>query len=171
MSQAKRVAISFSTKKSDQELLIYLESKKDDVGISDDTSGILSQHGNDFELDLCQMDGNVVDGDQMLFKVDFQTLGEIRTLVQRGSRVQFIAVTDDRAYAGQEFCIPKGLTDVIISAQIQGENLFLFLCSGGYNNNGKTAPGTNLAQNVQTIHIRETQIQNHNIRTVGGDNG
>ena len=35
MSQAKRVAISFSTKKSDQELLIYLESKKDDVGISD----------------------------------------------------------------------------------------------------------------------------------------
>jgi hypothetical protein len=35
MSLAKRVSISFSTKKADQELLNYLESKKDDVGISD----------------------------------------------------------------------------------------------------------------------------------------
>ena len=35
MSLAKRVSISFITKKADQELLNYLESKKDDVGISD----------------------------------------------------------------------------------------------------------------------------------------
>lgn len=35
MSQAKRVSISFSSKKSDQELLNYLESKKEDIGISD----------------------------------------------------------------------------------------------------------------------------------------
>ncbi len=35
MSLAKRVSVSFSTKKTDQELLNYLESKKDDIGISD----------------------------------------------------------------------------------------------------------------------------------------
>ena len=43
--------------------------------------------------------------------------------------------------------------------------------SGGDDDDGQAGPGPQVPQNLQPVHIRQSQIQNHEIRAVGGDDG
>ena len=43
--------------------------------------------------------------------------------------------------------------------------------TGGNHRHRQAGPLPQLAQNLQTVHIRKAQIQNDEIRTVGGDHG
>ena len=61
------------------------------------------------------------------------------------------------------------LGQVIVSSQIQSGNLILLMRTGGDYDHRHGRPAADLTQDVQTVHIRQAQIQNHQIGAVRGD--
>ena len=63
------------------------------------------------------------------------------------------------ADAGQEFLDGKRLGQVIISAAVQGQDLVAVLTAGTDDDNDGRRPGTYSADDLDTVNIRKTQIQ------------
>ena len=80
-------------------------------------------------------------------------------------------VANGRPHTGQQLIGAKGLGEIVIGPQIQSGDLVLLVGAGGDHYHRQGGPAAELAQNVQTVHIRQAQIQNHQIRAVGGDHG
>ena len=80
-------------------------------------------------------------------------------------------MADGSPHPGQQFIRAEGLGEIVVSPQIQSGNLILLMGTGGNHHHRQGSPAAELAQNIQTVHIRQTQIQNHQIRAVGGDHG
>ena len=80
-------------------------------------------------------------------------------------------VADGRADPGQQLIGAKGFGQVVVRSQVQSLHLVSFMGAGGDHHHWQAGPGPEFPQDLQTIHIGKTQIQNHNIRTIGGDHG
>ena len=72
---------------------------------------------------------------------------------------------------GQKLRHGKGLGQVIVRARIQGGDFVPVLTAGTDDNNGHLGPGPDPADDLHPIHIRQSQIQQHNVRLPGGSGG
>ena len=65
---------------------------------------------------------------------------------------------------GQKLRRAKGLGDVIVGPKIQCGYLVLFIRSGRQDDNGDHAAAADNADKLLSVHIRQPQIQHHQIR-------
>ena len=80
-------------------------------------------------------------------------------------------VADGGADAGQQLVGAEGLGQVVVSTQVQGGHFVFFVGAGGNDHHREAGPAPELAQNIQAVHVGQPQIQNDEVRTVGGDHG
>ena len=80
-------------------------------------------------------------------------------------------MADGGADPGQQLVRAEGLGEVIIRAEVQCGDLVLLMRAGGDHHHRQSGPGANLPENVQPVHVRQAQVQNHQIGTVRGDHG
>ena len=80
-------------------------------------------------------------------------------------------MTDGRPDAGQQLVCAEGLGQIVVGPQIQGVHLVPLMGPGRDHHHWQTGPGAQLTQDVQTIHIGQSQIQDDQIGTVRGNHG
>ena len=80
-------------------------------------------------------------------------------------------MTDGRADPGQQLIGAEGLCQIVVRPQVQGSDFVLFMGPGGDHHYGQAGPAANLAQDIQTVHVWETEVQDHQVGTVGGNHG
>ena len=80
-------------------------------------------------------------------------------------------VADRGADPGQEFVRAEGLGEVVIRPQIQCGDLVPLMGAGGDHHHRQAGPAAQAAEDVQTIHVRQAEVQNDQVGTVGGDHG
>ena len=80
-------------------------------------------------------------------------------------------MADSRPHPGQQLIGAEGLGQVVVGSQVQSGDLVLLVGPGGDHHHRQRGPAAKLAQNVQTVHIRQAQVQDHQVRTVRGDHG
>ena len=69
---------------------------------------------------------------------------------------------------GQQFPGAEGFGDVIVGTQIQRIDLVPFLGAGRQNQDGCQTALADSTDEILSVHIRQTQIQNHQVRNMGG---
>ena len=80
-------------------------------------------------------------------------------------------VTDGGTDPGQQLVRAEGFGQIVVSPQVQGVHLVSLMRPGGDHHHRQTGPAPKLSQNVQTVHVRQTQVQNDQVRAMGGDHG
>ena len=76
-------------------------------------------------------------------------------------------MTDRCPDSRQHFRCSKRLRDIIVRSEVQCLHLVLFMAPRRNHNDRHARPFPKSAQNFHTIYIRKSQIQNHQIRTLG----
>ena len=61
----------------------------------------------------------------------------------------------------------EGLGDVIIGSQLQAFYLVHFITPYGEDDNRHIGGGTDFLQHVEAVHIRETKVEDNDIRGLG----
>ena len=115
------------------------------------------------ELDLLSVEkrhaGGIVDAE---LAVDI--LGPVSGLVA----VHLGQAPDRDPQPGQQLLHGKGLGQIIIRPGIQGLDLVLVLAPGADHDDGHVGPASDLADHADPVHVRQSQIQKHHVRVVGG---
>ena len=124
---------------------------------------VLGQQGEELVLDLGQMDSFALQTEDPLVEVYFQIQGLIDLAVGVSA-----AVAQSGADAGRQLVRIEGLGDIVVGPQIQCGHLFLFLVAGGDDEDGDMAPTAQLFQHLESVHVRQTQVQQDQIGTEGG---
>ena len=68
--------------------------------------------------------------------------------------------------SGQQFVDGEGLGQVIVRTSIQRGNFVTVIRAGRYHDDGHIAPGADLFDDVDTVHVRQAKIQQHHVRPV-----
>ena len=68
---------------------------------------------------------------------------------------------------GQQLIYRKRLCEVVACPGVQSRHLVLVVRPGGHHDNGHVAPGADLSDDLNTVHIRQPQIQQHHVRAAG----
>ena len=100
--------------------------------------------------------------DLVFFKIHPQTI-QHKHLFLNNTRC---FLTQCHPYSGKQLIDMKGLGNIIIRPQIQCLHLFPFLPSGRYYQNRHLTLGTNLTQHLAAVNIRQSQIQQNQIRII-----
>ncbi len=132
-------------------------------------AGAAGEEGDDLEFDLGQVDIFSVQGDEAFFEVDDQPVCPVRPLVQAGTGLEPVAVPEGRADAGHQLGRAERLGNIIVGAAVQGQNFFLFLGTGGNNNNRDAGPGADFADDFDAVPVGKAEIEKDQIRAAGGD--
>src|SRR5437016_1379097 len=77
-------------------------------------------------------------------------------------------MTKRDANACEEFGRAKWLREIIIGSVVECCDLLLFLIAGRQNDNGGLQPLTQFLQDLLAIHIRQTKIENDEVRRLLG---
>ncbi len=117
------------------------------------------------------MDVGSVKGNQVLFEINDQTVRLIRAQRQQGAGIQTVAVAQGSTDSSHEFRGTKRLGDVIVCAAVRRKDFFLFLGTCGNDDDGNACPGADLADDVNTVHVGQSEIQQYEVRADGSDQG
>ena len=105
---------------------------------------------------------------QMPVKVDAQLSSTVySSLGIAGPRHLVPGVPQRGTDPRQQFSAPKRLCDIVIRPQIEGLDLIPLPGPGRDYHNGRCTPAPNAADDVHPIHIRQSQIQQDQVRTIG----
>ena len=144
----------------------------DDEIIRQDLACVFAQQGHDAELAEGEMDVFPADTDLVLVVVDDQLSHRIGAVpgdfIVAGDGA---GVADGGADPGQELVRAEGLGEVVVRPQIQRGDLVPLVGAGGDHHHRQAGPTAQAAENVQAIHVRQAEVQNDQIGTVGGDHG
>ena len=80
-------------------------------------------------------------------------------------------VADGRADPGQQLGGAEGLGQIVVGPLVQCRYLVPLVRAGGDHHHRQAGPAPQLPEDVQPVHVGQAQIQNHQIRAVGGDHG
>ena len=102
--------------------------------------------------------------------------GEVAGLENAGVGDGFAAdgragMADGRADARKQLLRPEGLGQVIVRACVQRGDLVLLVAAGGDDDNGDLRPCAHAPQDLHSVHVRQTEIENDDVRAVRGDHG
>lgn len=142
--------------------------RPNDGGIRQHLSRMDGEKRHDVVLRLSQVDLFFANKDLPRIIVDQQIL---KAEFSAGGTFLFFAVpmaAENGADTGQQFLRPKGLGNIIIRPQIQRLHLVPLVGAGGEHNDGHGVRFPDFLNQVQTIPIRQAEIQNDEIRTMGG---
>ena len=70
--------------------------------------------------------------------------------------------------AGQQFLHRKGFGQVIVCTSIQGINFIGIFTAGADDDDGHVGPGTNSVNDLHPVDVGQAQIQQDDLRVVGG---
>ena len=65
---------------------------------------------------------------------------------------------------GQQLVYRKRFCEIVVRPGVQSGHLVPVVGSGGHHDNGHIAPGADLFDDFNTVHIRQSQIQQHHVR-------
>ena len=68
----------------------------------------------------------------------------------------------------QQLLHREGLGQVVVRAVVQRLDLIAVLAAGADDDDGHIGPGADAPDDLHAVHIREAQIQQHDIRVAGG---
>ena len=68
------------------------------------------------------------------------------------------------AKSSQQFLHPEGLGNIIVRSRIQCRDFDLLMAPRRQNDNRHARPFTKLLDDVEAVHIRETQVEENQIR-------
>ena len=88
--------------------------------------------------------------DQSFFEINLQ----IQCLIHMAGSLG-VAVPQRSADPCHELAGAEGFCDIIVRTQIQSGDLFLLLGAGRYDDHGNIAPGAQLLQHIQSVHVRQ----------------
>ena len=138
----------------------------DDLVIGQNLAGILGQKRHDFILVLGQMNVLSVQNHPAPFPIHQQAAASIGGSSLPGTVLGSMAQC--RPYPGQQLGSTKGLGDVVVRAQIQRRDFIPLMGSGRHHKNGHLAPAAHLLDEDLAVQIRQSQIQQHQIRAMTG---
>ncbi len=85
-----------------------------------------------------------------------------------GSVVRAVSrVPQGHSHARKQLANPEWLTQVVIRPGVQGRNLVPFLASGRQDDNRYGAPLPKPPDNLEPVHVGETEIENHDVGLAG----
>src|SRR5688572_13977293 len=124
------------------------------------SSAIGRQIGEQLMLRTCQFDLVIVTLHNMPCKVNYDGSGLDDFVL---SALRSSGMTERHAHTRQKFFDAKWFGQVIIRALIKCSDLIAFTISYRENDDRALRPFTQARANFHTIHIWQTQIENHNI--------
>ena len=80
-----------------------------------------------------------------------------------------VAVAERRADTRQQFRGPEWFGDIVVGAQIQRLDFLVFGRPGGNDDDRSACPGADFTYDLVSAHIRKSEIQKDDIRTLGAD--
>ena len=80
-------------------------------------------------------------------------------------------VADGGAHACEQLGGAERLGQVVVRAEIERLHLVVLVRAGGNHHHRQARPRAQLAQDVNAVHVRQTEIEDDQIRTVRGDHG
>ena len=108
----------------------------------------------------------------MLVIIDGQVPGgEFAGLGDLGIGQGGAGMADGGADAGQQLGGAEGLHQIVVGAVIQGVHLVVLMVPGGHHHHRQVGPFAHGLEHLHAVHIRQTQVQNNQVRAVGGDHG
>lgn len=143
----------------------------DDVVIGEDAAAVFGQQGDQLVLDLGEVDLLVLKEHQAAGEINGQILEGVDRLAFSHGAAQLLVMAQGGADAGQKLGGAEGLGDVIVAAAVQGQHLFLLVGPGGNDDNGHHGPFPHLLDDLDSVHIRQAQIQKDQVGKAGGDEG
>ena len=97
--------------------------------------------------------------------------GELAGLGDLGIGQGSAGVADGGTDPGQQLGGAEGLGDIVVRAVVQRLYLVMLVMAGGDHHHRQAGPFADGFQHFDAVHIRQTQIQHDQIRTMGGDHG
>ena len=105
----------------------------------------------------------------VLIVIDDQLPDDIAPLLHFLAAAGPAGVAQRRADACQQFHRAERLGEVIIGAEIQRFGLVVLGDAGGNDDDGHAAPAADAFDDADTVHIRQTEIQQDAVGTMGGN--
>ena len=140
--------------------------------VGEHLSGVDGQQFDDFELVLGEM--NLLPGQQHLVagQVDGQVLDLVGVPLDALAQLQPLGPAEGGPDAGQQLRHAEGLDHIVVRPHVQRPHLFRLPVPGGDDDDGHL-PGQapELGQNLQAVHVGQTQVQQHQIGAVGEEQG
>ena len=90
----------------------------------------------------------------------------VRTYVKRAVCPEPVAVAERGAYPGKKLGCTERFGNIVVCAQIQRLYLFALSGAGGDNDDRNACPGSDLAYERSSVHIRQAEIQKDDIGTL-----
>ena len=88
--------------------------------------------------------------------------------VLRGGGPDVLEAAQRHAQAGQQLVHGKGLGQVVVRAGVQRVDLVGVLAAGRDDDDGQLRPGADLADDLHAVHVRQAQVQQEDVRALGG---
>ena len=124
------------------------------------------QQGQDIVLRLGEVHGLTGDAHHPALVLNDQ-LVQHKALLHGSALCAGTAGAQRSADAGQQLGGGKGLGHIVVCAQIPRRHLVLFRAAGRKHQNGHGHVRARAADEFQPVAVRQTQIQNHQIRHMG----
>ena len=128
------------------------------------------EEGHDVIFGLGQLDLGTVHKDLAALVVDLKPLCPEHAAGHPAQHAEAVGAQGG-AHPGQQFAGAKGFGDVIVGSQIQRLDLVLLGGAGREHDDGGQELLPHKTDELQTVPVRQAQIQDDEIRIVGGEQG
>ena len=126
--------------------------------------GVVCQQAQELVLDRRQMQLLAIHRGDAGIKIDMQLTGIERALGDNAARLRIRKAPERRANAREQLLDRKRLGQVVVGAGIECTNLVRILAARRNHNNRHTRPCAHRLHHLDTIHIGQAQIEQHNTR-------
>ena len=134
-------------------------------------SGVARQKRDKTVFDLSQVDAFSVQKHEALVEIYSQLAAYIGTLVEFCVGIQPVAVPECCPDARQKLGCAEGLGDIVVGSRVERKNFFMLFGSGRNDDDGQAGPGAYFTDDFQSVRIRQSQIQKHQITASAVYNG
>ena len=78
---------------------------------------------------------------------------------------------DRSAHTREQLGCAEGLGQVIVCAEVKRLDLIALMRACRYHNHRQAGPFAQTAKDINTVHIRQAEVKDDQVRTVRGDHG
>ncbi len=143
-----------------------------DEVVGEHLAGVDGQQLQDFELVLGEVDLLPAQQNQVAGQVHGQVLDLVHVPLDALAEFHPAGPAQGGADAGQQLGHAEGLYHVVVRPHVQGLHLLRLPVPGG-DDDDRRLPGQapELGQDLQPVHIGQAQVQQHQVRAVGEEQG